>query len=259
MFIVYFLLFVIFNGKLTLEVAAFGAAFAALLYAFSCKFLGYSFKKDMHMVRGAFAGIGYLCMLVVEIIKANLQVIRMILTPGFEPEPHLIQFHSGLKSEGHRVALADSITLTPGTITCDLQDDVFTVHCLDTTQREGLEDSCFLRALLKMEAKAGMQDQADEQLLGEALNADVQDAAGTGDNGITEADDLTDSDSHDTEAKDNLADAEDEQVRDGSDTEDLQSVDSADDGSLMDENMPETAAQTDEQNVNVEQEEDGEY
>ena len=45
MFIAYFLLFVLFNGKLTLEIALFGVVFAAALYAFSCKYLGYSFKR----------------------------------------------------------------------------------------------------------------------------------------------------------------------------------------------------------------------
>ena len=161
MFIAYFLLFVVFNGKLTVETAAFGAVFAALLYAFSCRFLGYSFKKDIRMVRGAGAGICYLGMLTIEIIKANLQVIRMILTPGFEPDPQLIQFRSGLRDEGHRVALADSITLTPGTITCDLEGDIFTVHCLDEEQREGLENSCFLTKLRKMEMKTQAHEQEE--------------------------------------------------------------------------------------------------
>ncbi|MBQ8094588.1 MAG: Na+/H+ antiporter subunit E [Clostridia bacterium] len=154
MFIAYFVLFVMFNGKLTVEIAVFGLVFAVLLTAFSCKFLGYSLKKDLDMVRGLGAGIRYLVMLTREILKANLMVIRMILTPGFEPKPQLIQFRSGLKQEGHRVALADSITLTPGTITCELNDDLFTVHCLDTAQREGIEEICFLQSLKAMEERA---------------------------------------------------------------------------------------------------------
>lgn len=46
MFFVFFLLWVAFNGRLTWEIAAFGAVLSGVLYAFCCAFLGYSPKKD---------------------------------------------------------------------------------------------------------------------------------------------------------------------------------------------------------------------
>lgn len=176
MFIAYFLLFVLFNGKLTLEIALFGVVFAAALYAFSCKYLGYSFKKDFAMVRGAADGIRYLMMLAWEIVKANLTVIRMILTPGFEPKPKLVQFRSGLRDEGHRVALADSITLTPGTITCELNEDLFTVHCLDTEQYEGIDNTCFEQALSRIEERQ-LERQRNEEMKKSEQAADESAAA----------------------------------------------------------------------------------
>ena len=163
MFIAYFLLFILFNGKVTLEIVLFGVVFAAVLYAFSCRYLGYSFGKDVAMVRGSVDGVRYLIMLAMEIVKANLTVIRMVLTPGFEPKPKLVQFRSGLRSDGHRVALADSITLTPGTITCELSGDLFTVHCLDNEQYEGIENSCFQKALSRMEERA-LERQRDTEM-----------------------------------------------------------------------------------------------
>ena len=45
MFIVYFALWVILNGKWTTEIGIFGVIFAAALYAFSCRFMGYGFKE----------------------------------------------------------------------------------------------------------------------------------------------------------------------------------------------------------------------
>ena len=51
MFIVYFALWVILNGKWTTEIGVFGLVFAAVLYGFSCRFMGYSFKKDLHYLR----------------------------------------------------------------------------------------------------------------------------------------------------------------------------------------------------------------
>ena len=57
------------------------------------------------------------------------------------------------KGEGHRVALADSITLTPGTITCQLRGDEYVVHCLDESMAEGMTDGALITALKEMEAK----------------------------------------------------------------------------------------------------------
>jgi len=47
--------------------------------------------------------------------------------------------------------LANSITLTPGTITVSLDDDEYTIHCLDASLAEGLENSEFEKALMKLE------------------------------------------------------------------------------------------------------------
>ena len=49
MFIVYFALWVVLNGRWTLEIGAFGLVFAALLYAFSCRFMGYRVGKDLRL------------------------------------------------------------------------------------------------------------------------------------------------------------------------------------------------------------------
>ena len=128
MFIVYFALWVILNGKWTTEIGIFGVVFAAALYAFSCRFMGYGFKKDLHYLRRLPTTICYGATLLAEIFKANVTVMKMILDKNFEPQPQLVHFESGLKETRHRVVLADSITLTPGTITCQLEGDHYLVH-----------------------------------------------------------------------------------------------------------------------------------
>lgn len=168
MFIVYFALWVILNGKWTMEIGVFGVAFAALLYAFTCRFTGFSFRKDIGLARGVLAAVRYGALLLGEILKANVTVMKMILSRSFEPRPQLVHFTSGLQEERHRVALADSITLTPGTITCMLEGDMFVVHCLDASLVEGLDNGEMPAALRRIEAaKAGAsagpeQDEAQE-------------------------------------------------------------------------------------------------
>ena len=56
-------------------------------------------------------------------------------------------FQTGLA----KVLLANSITLTPGTITVSVEDDRFCVHCLDKELAEGMEDSVFVKLLEEME------------------------------------------------------------------------------------------------------------
>ena len=47
--------------------------------------------------------------------------------------------------------LANSITLTPGTITIEQREDEYTVHCLDSSFIEGIEKSTFVKLLERME------------------------------------------------------------------------------------------------------------
>ena len=61
-------------------------------------------------------------------------------------------FDVDIQSEFLRFVLANSITLTPGTITVDVDDNHFCVHALDYTLAEGIEDSVFIKLLRKMEA-----------------------------------------------------------------------------------------------------------
>ena len=161
MFICFFALWVVLNGKWTTEIGVFGLVFAALAYAFTWKYMGYSPKVDFALLTRVPSAVGYGVNLVVEIIKANLTVTKMILSSDFVPEPQLVQFDVDLKKNRHLVALANSITLTPGTITVDLHDNHFMVHALDASMVDGLDDGGFVQQLMKMEEKHIRKQNAD--------------------------------------------------------------------------------------------------
>lgn len=152
MLLLFFLAWVVFNGRLTLEIALFGVAVAGAVFFFVCRFMDYSLKQELRLYRLLPAFVQYLYYLMKEIILANLTVTRLILTRKEEMEPVLVHVHADLKSETARVILANSITLTPGTITVSLTEDKLLVHCLDKSLSEGMEDSVFVRLLQKMEA-----------------------------------------------------------------------------------------------------------
>lgn len=151
MYVFYFLVWVIFNGQITVEIAVFGLAVAAVVYAFTCKFLDWSPSKDLVLVKKAGLLFAYAGLLIWEVIKANMAMIRMTVAPDIEPDPVIVKIHTKLQSKTARVLLANSITLTPGTITVSLEGDELMVHCLDKSFSEGLEESSFEKALLRLE------------------------------------------------------------------------------------------------------------
>lgn len=151
MLLLFFLVWIIFNGRVTGEIVLFGIAIAGLMFAFVCQFMDYSLKKELAMFKKIPISLQYILALLKEIIAANLTVIRMILTRKETMEPVLVHVHTNLKFEVSRVILANSITLTPGTITVSVTDQDLLVHCLDKSLSEGMENSVFVKLLQKME------------------------------------------------------------------------------------------------------------
>lgn len=153
MFILFFILWVIFNGQLTLEIALFGLAISALIYAFTCKFMDFSIKKDITLCKRIFLFLHYCLVLIWEIIKANVVMAKFIvIKQEYELHPTIFRWKTRLKSKVCRVLLANSITLTPGTITVSLIDDELIIHAVDDSL--SIEDEgnfIFEELLLKME------------------------------------------------------------------------------------------------------------
>ncbi len=74
--------------------------------------------------------IAYLPWLIYQIVLANIDVAKRALSPRMPIDPRVVTFKTMLKSDVARTALANSITLTPGTVTIDIVDDVFYVHAI---------------------------------------------------------------------------------------------------------------------------------
>lgn len=74
--------------------------------------------------------IGYWIWLAEEIAKANIAVTKAIFSDLSNVRPQVFTFETGLETEFAKVILANSITLTPGTVTVELIGDRLTVHAL---------------------------------------------------------------------------------------------------------------------------------
>lgn len=82
--------------------------------------------------------VTYLPWLLVEIAKANLDVTKRILSPSLPITRRMIRARSTQKSDLGRVMFANSITLTPGTVSVIVEEDDILVHALCDEAADGL-------------------------------------------------------------------------------------------------------------------------
>lgn len=79
----------------------------------------------------------YWAWLVKEIVLANIHVARLILDPKLPISPSMIEVKATQDSDLGRVIHANSITLTPGTVSVELEGDVILVHAISQEAAEG--------------------------------------------------------------------------------------------------------------------------
>lgn len=154
MLTLFFLAWIIFNGRLTVEIVLFGIAISGAVFFFMCKFMDYSFRKELNFYKKVPIFLQYCFVLLKEIVLANLTVCRMVLTRKEVVEPVLVHVSTSLKTDLAKTLLANAITLTPGTITVSVTGQKLLVHCLDKSLSQGMEDSEIVRILEKLEEKA---------------------------------------------------------------------------------------------------------
>ncbi len=77
--------------------------------------------------------IQYFFVFLVALVKANFDVARRVINPKLPINPGIVSFETKLNNDFAKMVLANSITLTPGTLTIDVVDNRFFVHWIDVT------------------------------------------------------------------------------------------------------------------------------
>jgi multicomponent Na+:H+ antiporter subunit E len=78
----------------------------------------------------------FLITFIYEMIKANLDVARRVISPSLPINPGIVEVKTRLKSKIARMVLANSITLTPGTFTMEIRDDSLFIHWIDVASKD---------------------------------------------------------------------------------------------------------------------------
>jgi len=86
-----------------------------------------------------------------QVILANIDVARIVLSPKMPLQPTIVTFNPGLKTDLGKTVLANSITLTPGTLTLRVDGDQFTVHALTLAAAQNIVEWPLIARLRRME------------------------------------------------------------------------------------------------------------
>ncbi|ABR31064.1 cation:proton antiporter [Thermosipho melanesiensis] len=81
----------------------------------------------------------YLPIFIWEMIKANFDVAARVLNPKLPINPGFVRVKTELKKDTSRLFLANSITLTPGTLTLDVEEDTLYIHWIDVKAKSADE------------------------------------------------------------------------------------------------------------------------
>ncbi len=127
MFATLFLFWVLLNGTLALDTLGVGVL-ASLIIVFLFRD-GLSFFTEFRATPQAIAaGFGYYGYFFKELVKSNLKLTVIVLSPVMPIKPGIVKVRTRLKTRMGRLMLANSITLTPGTLTVELDGEWIYVH-----------------------------------------------------------------------------------------------------------------------------------
>jgi len=129
-FLVSVLLWLLLVGNLHPQELIVGVVVALLVTVLAAPHLGI-FTGLRFTIAAPAALLRYLGRFAVALIRSNVDVARRVLSPSLPIRPAVVEVKTGLQSALGRLMLANSITLTPGTLVVDVNDDRLFVHWID--------------------------------------------------------------------------------------------------------------------------------
>lgn len=94
----------------------------------------------------------FIIVLLIEIFKANIDVAKIVLSKNMEIQPHYLTYQPQLRSSYVAVLLANAITLTPGTLSVDYNEEGYVIHALTNSAAQGLIGSSLEKVAKEIDA-----------------------------------------------------------------------------------------------------------
>ncbi len=111
------------------------------------------FQTEMFALQFGRRLIGYWLWLAKEVVKSSLDVARIIVTPSLPISPEVVTIKASCNQPVDQATLANSITLTPGTLALDVYKGEITVHALTKAGADELRKGEMDRRILALRGK----------------------------------------------------------------------------------------------------------
>jgi len=125
-----FLVWLMFTSTFFWQEVIIGAAVSMLLSLASIRLFTCCTLSILNPVK-IFWMIWYFFVFIKALIVANFDVARRVITPSLPINPGIVKFKTKLTTNYSKMVLANSITLTPGTLSVDVIGDTFYIHWID--------------------------------------------------------------------------------------------------------------------------------
>lgn len=151
-FIVLYLVYLLLAGFMLQELIV-GALVSLVLTFILAKYVDYTidFKLPIRIIVFVFM---YLPVFVWQLVLSNIDLARRVLSPKIPLNPGFVKVDTELEGDFAKLTLANSITLTPGTLSIDVDDQLIYVHTVDvkgSTQEENKKNiSSLFERILKV-------------------------------------------------------------------------------------------------------------
>jgi len=152
-FVVLFLLWISLADSLRLDEIVIGLAATILVVALTHHLFFEDAEVPNRGLRQVMLWIRLLGHLLVEIVIANISIANLVLRPTLRLQPQVFRIKTSLKSDVLKTLYCNSITLTPGTLTIDIQGDDILVHGLTDATRIDLESGALEVPFLALEKR----------------------------------------------------------------------------------------------------------
>ncbi len=134
-FLIYFIMWLFITWSLSIEHLMVGVIVSLIVTLLTRELFPDELVRLLQPVRFLLA-ILYIPYLVYYILLANLDVAYRVLNPDLPINPGIIKVKTSLKNEFAKTILANSVTLTPGTLTVDIDGDNFYVHWINVSSND---------------------------------------------------------------------------------------------------------------------------
>lgn len=130
LWLILFVVWTIANGTLAIPVLLLGLVVTFLLARiFAAQ--GDTWRRISWTPQALRHFVVYTGVFLVELVKANLMMMRIVYSPRIAIAPGIVKIRTRLTSPIGRLALANTIALTPGSLVLDIEDDTLLIHWLD--------------------------------------------------------------------------------------------------------------------------------